>query len=432
MSNSVKIDVHHVTRVEGHGNIVVRASDGKIEKVQWSVPEAPRFFESMVRGRSWDEIQPIVSRICGICSVTHTLAALQAVEKAMGVEVTGQTERLRLLLQYGEQLESHVLHVGYLVAPDLLGVKSVVPLVATHPEVVKTVVAAHRVGNQWMELIGGRMTHPITAVPGGFSRVPTEAELRDLKRQIEETVPRLKTIAEVVLSLAHKLPAFNRPTEYVALVQPGTYPLYRGQIGSTDTPTPVDVQQWETVTNEYVSPHSTAKWCQWHRDSYAVGALARFNLNADNLLPMAAQTARSFGLVKGCCNPYMNSVVQVVECVQTVEHSLQLIDEMLTQGVRQETFKVTPRAGVGAGAVEAPRGILFHRYTFDNRGRCESANICIPTGQNHGNIQKDFEVLVPQFLDQGQDQLRLMMEMLVRSYDPCISCSTHFLDIEFV
>lgn len=431
MSKTIDINVHHITRVEGHGNIRLRASDGKVEKVEWQVPEAPRFFEAMVRGRSYQDIQTIVSRICGICSVTHSLAAIKAIEDAMGVEVSAQTDKLRMLLQYAEQLESHSLHVGYLVAPDLLGQKSVVPLVASHPDVVKTVIKLHRTGNTWMERLGGRMTHPVTVIPGGFAGLPTEAYLRELKKTLADIVPDLKMVAGVILSLAPKLPAFDRPTEYVALKAPGTYSLYHGPIGSTDTAETVPVRQFERVVNEYVTAQSTAKWCKWHRASYAVGSLARFNLGADYLHPMAAATAAALGLKKGCCNPYFNSVAQVVEMVQTVEDSLRLIDELLSAGIKPEKPKVKPKAGEGAGAVEAPRGVLFHRYAFDKDGRCLKANCCIPTNQNHANIQADFEALAPQIIGKGKDEVRLLLEMLVRAYDPCISCSTHFLNVEF-
>ncbi len=432
MAKTVDISVHHVTRVEGHGNIRLRASDGKIEQVEWQVPEAPRFFEAMVRGRSFEDIQTIVSRICGICSVTHSLAAIKGVEDAMGVKVSEQTDKLRILCHYGEQMESHILHVGYLVAPDLLGQKSVIPLVASHPDVVKTIIRLHRLGNTWMEIIGGRMTHPVSLKVGGFTMLPSEEKLRELKRMMEAAVPDLKTVAEVILSLADKLPDFNRDTEYIALSGPDYYTFYHGDIASTDTDEKVPVQEFERVANEYVVEQSTAKWTKWHRDSYAVGALARFNINADKLMPLAAETAKSFGLKKGACNPYLNSVAQVVESVQVIEHGLQLLDEVLTAGVKPEPVKVQPKAGEGVGCVEAPRGILFHRYAFDDKGFCTKANICIPTGQNHGNIQKDFEAFAPQIIDRDQDEIRLLLEMLVRSYDPCISCSTHYLNVEFV
>jgi len=432
MTTKVNISVNHVTRVEGHGNIRLSASDGKVEHVEWQVPEAPRFFEAMVRGRSFEDIQTIVSRICGICSVTHSMAAVKGIEDAMGIEVSEQTDKLRILCHYGEYIESHSLHVGYLVAPDLLGQNSVVPLIESHPDVVKTVIRLHRLGNTWMELIGGRMTHPITLKPGGFTAIPSEQQLRELRKSIEDAVPDIKTLVKVVLSLAGKLPAFDRDTEYIALKHPDYYTFYHGDIASTDTDETVPVQGFEAVVNEHVVPQSTAKWCKWHRDSYAVGALSRFNINADKLLPMAAATAKEFGLEKGACNPYLNNVAQVVECAQVAEHSLQLIDELLTTGLKPEPVKVEPRTGEGVGCVEAPRGILFHRYAFDEKGLCTKANICIPTGQNHANIQKDFEALAPQIIDRDQDEIRLLLEMLVRSYDPCISCSTHYLNVEFV
>jgi len=432
MAKRVDISVHHVTRVEGHGNIRLRASDGKVEHVEWQVPEAPRFFEAMVRGRSFEDIQTIVSRICGICSVTHSMAAIKGIEDAMGIEVSEQTDKLRILCHYGEQIESHILHVGYLVAPDLLGQKSVIPLVKSHPDVVKTIIRLHRLGNTWMEIIGGRMTHPVTLKPGGFTVLPTEEKLRQLKGMMEDAIPDLKALAEVVLGLADKLPDFDRDTEYIALSGPDYYTFYHGDIVSTDTDEKVPVQEFERVVNEYVVAQSTAKWCKWHRDSYAVGALARFNLNADLLTPLAAQTAKAFGLKKGACNPFLNNVAQVVECAQVIEHGLELLDELLTTGIKPEPVKVEPKTGEGVGSVEAPRGILFHRYAFDEKGFCTKANICIPTGQNHANIQKDFEAFAPQIIDRDQDEIRLLLEMLVRSYDPCISCSTHYLNVEFV
>lgn len=432
MAKTVDIDVHHVTRVEGHGNIRLRATDGTVEKVQWQVPEAPRFFEAMVRGKSFEDIQTIVSRICGICSATHSLAALKAIEDGMDIEVSEQTDKLRLLCHYGEQIESHSLHVGYLVAPDLLGVKSVVPLTQSHPDIVKTIIRVHKMGNHMMEVIGGRRTHPIALQVGGMRSIPSEQVLRDLKQEILDRVDDVKAVAKVVLSVADKLPDFERDTEYIALKHPDLYTFYHGNIASTDSEGTKRPHDFESVVNEYVVDQSTAKWTKWHRDSYMVGALARYNLNAEQLLPMAKEVADMFGIEKGCCNPYWNNVAQVVEIVQSMEHSLQLIDALLDEGLKDEFVKPTPKAGNGVGAVEAPRGILFHRYQFDDDGICTGANICIPTNQNHANIQKDFEALAPKIIEEDQEDIRLKLEMLVRAYDPCISCSTHYLDVEFV
>jgi len=435
ISTSVKINVKHMTRVEGHGNIVVNAENGDVETVQWQVPEAPRFFEAMVRNRSYEDIQIIVSRICGICSISHSLVSTKAVEKALQIEVSEQTNIIRRLMHYSEQLQSHILHIGYLAAPDFFGVPSVIPLAAQAGDVVKTIIRVHSVANQWSDLIGGRTTHPITIKPGGFTVIPTEKQFRQFQKTLLNTLGDLKTIAKVLLSVSENIPDFQRPTEYVSLKQtdPPTYTFYNGEITSTDNNTEtVAVEDWRSVANEYVSEQSTAKWTKWHRDSYAVGALARFDNNAELLSPTARETAEMFGLKKGCCNPYLNTIAQLVECVHVVETGVALIDQLLSKGLKQETPASKPRAGKGAACVEAPRGILFHEYEFDEKGNCVAADICIPTNQNHANIQKDFEKLVPEILDQGQQAVRQKLEMLVRSYDPCISCSTHMLNVQFV
>jgi sulfhydrogenase subunit alpha len=435
MSNAMKIHVHHVTRVEGHGNIVVNAANGKVEKVEWQVPEAPRFFEAMVRGHNYQDIQIIVSRICGICSITHSLAATKAVENALGLEVSEQADTIRILMHYSEQLQSHVLHVGYLAAPDFFGVPSVVPLAAKATEAVKTVIRLHRLANEWSDLLAGRTTNPVTLIPGGLTRIPTEQQLRDLQQRLQNSVRDLAAVVELVSSVAGNIPRFERPTEYVSLRQdsPPAYTFYHGQIVSNDYDGAVAINDWKTVANDFVVDQSTSKWCKWHRDSYAVGALARFNNNADLLSPIAKEVAKKLGLKKGCCNPYMNTVAQLAEAAHVVETSIHMIDRLLTKGLKQEKVKAKPkRAGKASGCVEAPRGILFHEYEFDKKGTCLGADICIPTGQNHANIQKDFEALVPQILHEGQDAVRQKLEMLVRSYDPCISCSTHALEVTFV
>jgi len=434
MSKNLNIHVEHVTRVEGHGNILVNAKDGKVEKVQWQVPEAPRFFEAMVRGRSYEDIQTIVSRICGICSITHSLASTKAVENALGLEVSEQADKVRVLMHYSEQLQSHVLHVGYLAAPDFFGAPSVVPLVAKAKDVVLAVIRLHRLANEWSDLIAGRTTHPVTLIPGGLTKTPTEKQFRELQEKLKNSMADLTAVAEAVLSVAGNIPDFTRKTEYVSLKQdtPPTYTFYHGDITSDQYDGTVKINDWKTVANEYVNDQSTAKWTKWHMDSYAVGALARFNNNAELLCDPAKGVAKLFGLEKGNCNPFMNTVAQIVESVHVVQESIKLIDELLTKGLKTETVKSSPKAGKASGCVEAPRGILFHEYEFDKNGNCVAADICIPTNQNHANIQKDFEKFVPEIIDEGEDAVRLKLEMLVRSYDPCISCSTHMLDVQFV
>lgn len=426
----LKMNVHHLTRVEGHGNIAVDVRKGKITECRWEVPEAPRFFEAMVRGRMWHELHHITSRICGICSIAHTLVSVKATEAALGVSISPQTEKLRKLCKHAENLQSHILHVGYLVLPDLVKVGSVISLASSHPKELLTVVRLHRLANEMSDLLCGRTTHPQRIVPGGFTRLPTRKELEDLKQRLLDCIPDLQAVADLVLSLAGNFPRFERETEHIGLVHADEYPLYDGEIGSTDGGM-WPLSKYREVVNEYVVPHSTAKHAKHNRDSYMVGALARFNLNADRLSPLAKKVAASFNLKPVNCNSFLNSVAQLVESAHSVEDSIRLIDEILADGLKDEQFEVKPKAGKGASAVEAPRGVLFHEYEYDKDGRCVNANCVIPTNQNHGNIQRDLEALLPALLDKSEEEIELGMEMLVRAYDPCVSCSTHLLEVRF-
>jgi coenzyme F420-reducing hydrogenase alpha subunit len=428
------VEVHHVTRVEGHGNIYVNVRKGIVEKCEWSIPEAPRFFEAMVGGRQWSELHHITSRICGICSIGHTLASLRATEAAMGIAISDQDLKLRKLALHAENLQSHILHLGFLVLPDLLGVGSVIPLASSNPDEVKTVLSLHRKANEMSNLLCGRTTHPQRLIPGGFSKIPSMKELAALRQKLKESIPALQTVAELFKSLAHKLPDFVRETEFIALTKPDEYALYDGNLGSTDTGT-APVNEYLSFTNEYIVPTSTAKRAKHVRESYMVGALARLNLNYDKLSPLAKKTAEMFNLKPICHNPFMNNVAQLVEVVHSVEDSIRLIDELEAAGLQSQSVYNKPeikvKAGRGIGAVEVPRGILFHDYTYNEKGVCTKANCIIPTNQNHGNIELDMKALLPKILDKTEKEIELSLEMLVRAYDPCISCSTHCVRVHF-
>lgn len=444
MSKNVNIDVHHVTRVEGHGNILVNVTDGVIETCQWQVPEAPRFFEAMVRGRHYSEVARITSRICGICSVGHTLASLKASEAALGIDVSEQTVLLRRILKHAENFDSHILHVYFLVAPDLLGAPSVFPLVPTHTDVVKRALRMKRLGHEWGSCIGGRTTHPTRAIVGGFSSLPGaartvaegEKNLLALKQQLLDALPDAVETFKLLVDLAGNIPQFTRPTEYVGLVDSVEYGLYDGKVGCLmpdGTRELIDVADYRSVTNEYVVDQSTAKYAKHNMDSYMAGALARINLNYDMLHPEAKKLAEGLGFVAPCFNPYMNSVAQFIEAVHSAYMSVGYIDELLAKGLKDEKPVEPTKFSRGAGATEVPRGILFHEYEYDADGFCTMGNCIIPTNQNHANIQCDMDKLVPEMLEQGKEEkeMELTLEMLVRAYDPCISCSTHYLDVTF-
>jgi len=426
---NINVNVDHITRVEGHGNIVVNVKEGKIEECKWEVVEAPRFFEAFVRGRSYLEIAHITSRICGICSIGHTLCSLQATEAAMGVKISEQTRLLRRILIQGENLQSHVLHSYFLAAPDFVGAPSVFPLVQTHPEVVVRALRMKKLANDLCDVFGGRTVHPITPTVNGFTKLPEIKDIKEIRRRLVAAGPDLE--ATLALFKTLKIPDFQRETEYISLKSKEEYALYEGVIASTDAGT-TPVANYRNWTNEYLVPQSTAKYTKHVRDSYMVGALARFNNNHDQLPARAQKAAEELGLKAPCYNPFMNTVVQVVEVVHALDESIRLIDELLDKGLKEEDRRILLKAGRGVGSVDVPRGILFHDYTYDKNGICVEANCIIPTNQNHANIQKDMEALLPQVLDRPQEEIRLSLEMLVRAYDPCISCSTHLLKVEFV
>ncbi len=432
---NLNIEVHHVTRVEGHGNIYVNVKNGIIEKCEWNIPEAPRFFEAMVVGRQWNELHHITSRICGICSIGHTLASLRATEAAMGIKISDQDLKLRKLALHAENLQSHILHLGFLVLPDLLGVGSVIPLASSNPEEVTTVLQLHRLANEMSNMLCGRTTHPQRLMPGGFSKIPSIKELGALKKNLLDSVPKLQAVAELFKSVASNFPEFSRETEFIALTKPDEYALYDGAIGSTDTGS-APTTEYLSYTNEYVVPISTAKRAKHARESYMVGALARLNINFDKLSPLAKKTAELFGLKPVCHNPFMNNIAQLVEVVHSVEDSVRLIKELENAGLQPQSDyhlpEISVKAGQGVGAVEVPRGILFHDYTYDQQGVCTKANCIIPTNQNHGNIELDLKALLPKVLDKTEKEIELSLEMLVRAYDPCISCSTHCVQVHFV
>jgi sulfhydrogenase subunit alpha len=434
-NQNLDLQVHYVTRVEGHGNIYVNVKKGEIEKCEWAIPEAPRFFEAMLLGRQYNELHHITSRICGICSIGHTLASLKATEAAMGIPISEQDLKLRKLALHAENMQSHILHLGFLVLPDLMGVGSVIPLASSNPDEVKTVLRLHRLANEMSNKLCGRTTHPQRLIPGGFAKLPTMKELKGLRKELSDAIPSLQAVAGLFKSLAPKLPNFNRETEFFGLTNSDEYALYDGEIASTDTGK-APASEYLSFTNEYIVPQSTAKRAKHNRESYMVGALARFNLNYDKLSPMAKQAAALFGLKPVCHNPFMNNIAQLVEVVHSVEDSIRLIDELEAAGLKSQPDYFKPeikvKAGRGIGAVEVPRGILFHDYTYNQKGACTKANCVIPTNQNHGNIELDMKALLPTILDKTPKEIELTLEMLVRAYDPCISCSTHYVKVHFV
>jgi len=426
---NVKIDIHHITRVEGHGNIVVDVKNGQLKQCDLEIPETPRFFEAILRGRPYMDSSHITSRICGICAIGHATASLRATEKALGVEPSEQTVLLRKLNFHGEMLDSHILHAYMLVAPDLLGAPSIVPLAKAAPEVVLRALRMKKLSGDLCVAICGRHTHPIAMTVGGFTHYPSRTDLEGLRQRLIDARPDVD--ATVALYQKLKLPAFERDTEFIALSKPDEYCYIDGVIKSTDGGT-WPVEDYRQVTNETLVKNSSAKRCRNQRESYMVGALARFNINFDQLHPKAKSAAAAINLRPKCVNPYMNTAAQVVEIVHCVEDAIRLCDVLLARGISwEEPAKPARLSGEGTGACDVPRGTLFHNYVIQD-GMVSGANCIIPTGQNLNNIEADMRALVPTLLDKRPEEITLSLEMLVRAYDPCISCSTHLLHVEYV
>jgi len=424
MKSTRTIEIHHLTRVEGHGNINISIKDGKLEEARWEVVETPRFFEAMMVGKKWENAPWISGRICGICSIGHTLASIRACENAFGIVPTEQTRKLRLLLKHMETLQSHVLHLYFLAAPDFLNAGSVFPLIASHPDVVVRAARMKQLANDVCDCIGGRRMHPTRTVVGGFTMLPEKKELVKFKLRLKDAIEDLQRTAELFKMFV--APDFVRETEFVSLKGEGSYPFIGGDLVSTDGVKKRE-SEYRAMTNEYVVAQSTSKWSRLSRQSFAVGALARVNNNFRFLEPAAKDIASGFNLKPVNHNPFMNNIAQLVECVHVVMESLTLIDELTGMTFGEPRRPVSPKSGIGVGAVEVPRGILYHCYEFDQEGRITRCDCVIPTSQNHANIQHDLQELASRFAAKGAGDrdIELLAQMLVRSYDPCISCSVH-------
>ena len=431
MAKNLNIEVSPVSRVEGHGDLIIDVKNKKIEKLIFRIPESPRFFEAMLVGKKYDEPSHITSRICGICSVAHTCASMKATERAFNIKPTKQTIDLRKLVYHHENIQSNVLHVYFLAVPDFLGVGSVIPLVETHPEVVNIALRTKKMANDMVRIIGGRAVHPIRTVVGGFTKLPTKEEMISMRKMLAASYPDLEKSLKVLKTL--NIPDFERETEYISISDAVDYALYDGDIKSSDG-WEIDDQKYLDKINEKVVQHSTAKHCWASRDSYMVGALARFNNNYEKLTEKAKEYAEELGLKAPCYNTYMNNIAQFVEIVHGVDDSIRLIDKILEEGLDDDKAMVDikPGSGRGVGVVEAPRGLLIHDYTYDDRGRVKKANLIIPTNMNYANIEQDMQSLLPTIIDKSEDDIRLACEMMIRAYDPCISCSTHLLNVKLV
>ncbi len=423
-TRTIKVD--YLARVEGEGALYIKARGDHIEEVRLRIFEPPRFFEAFLRGRRYSEAPDITARICGICPIAYQMSAVHAMEQIFGVQVTGMLRELRRLIYCGEWIESHALHVLMLHAPDFLGYQSVIDMAADHPEIVKKGLELKRVGNDLVELIGGREVHPINVRVGGFYSVPRKADLKSL-------VPRLERARDISVELVRwtsgfDFPDFEMDYEFVALRHPAEYPLNEGRIVSNKG-IDIDISQFDEVFEEVHVPWSNALHARVReRGSYMVGPLARFNLNFDKLTPLAQEVAKEAGFARPYRNPFLSIIARSVELVYACDEALRIIEAYEEPDKPYVEYEV--RAGTGHGCTEAPRGILYHRYVVDEEGIIQEARIVPPTAQNQSQIEDDLRAFAPQVLDLPLEQATWLCEQAIRNYDPCISCATHFLKVD--
>jgi len=419
-------DVAYITRVEGEGSLRLRVRDGGVVEARLSIFEAPRYFEQLVVGRTPDEVIDIVSRICGICPVAYQMSAVHAFEHLFGVAIDPEVRALRRLLYCGEWIQSHALHIYLLHAPDFLGYPSAIAMAADHKAVVERGLGIKKIGNQIMSTLGGRAIHPISVRVGGFSRVPTRAALDDLRRALDGAVEAAEETIRMVTGF--DAPEYHREPRLVALVHPDEYPYNDGRIRSSDgVDLPVD--RWDDAFEE-VHVEGTNALQARTRDGevYLLGPAARVTLAAGTLHPLAADALARTGLAGAIrTNIYWSIAARAIELLHACAEARDIIDAY--QRPAEPGVAWAPRPGRAAWATEAPRGLLFHRYEVDERGFVSGAQIVPPTSQNQLAIESDLAAFAPQVLDLPHDEATLRLEQLIRSYDPCISCATHFLDV---
>jgi sulfhydrogenase subunit alpha len=425
-TGDLAIDIAGLTRVEGEGSLRLQVRNGVVEQAHLEIFEAPRYFEQLVVGRTPDEVIDIVARICGICPVAYQMTAVHAFEHGMGIKIDPAIRALRRLLYCGEWIESHALHVYLLHLPDFLGYASALEMAHDHRAAVESGLTLKKAGNRIVELIGGRAIHPVSVRVGGFSRSFRRSEIVALKETMTTALEIALRTVDLVAGL--DTPEFERDGRLVALRDPGEYPMNEGRIVSSDG---LDIAptDWRTEFSEEQVAWSHALHARG-RDgrAYLLGPMARITLAGDRLHPTAAAALRQTGLAgEIAVNPYRSIVARAVELVDATAEALDIVEGYQQPDAAAAPWQ--PGPANAAWATEAPRGLIFHAYELDDRGLVAHAQIVPPTSQNQAAIEADLAAFAPRVLDLPRDKATLRIEQLIRSYDPCISCATHFLDL---
>jgi sulfhydrogenase subunit alpha len=423
-TRTIKVD--YLARVEGEGALYVKVKGDHVEDVKLKIFEPPRFFEAFLRGRDFREAPDITARICGICPIAYQMGAVHAMERICGVTIDPQIRLLRRLIYCGEWIESHILHIYMLHLPDFLGYPDAIRMARDHPDAVQRALRLKKIGNRILSLLGGREIHPINVRIGGFYKTPGKRDLHALRGDLQWGLGAAIETVKLVSGLEFQ--DFEQDYEFVCLRHPDEYPLNEGRLLSNkgiDCP----ISQYDVNLIEEHVPHSTAlQTTVKGRGSAHLGPLARFNLNSDRLSPAAKQAARETGLNGQCRNPFKSIIVRSIEVVFAFEEALRIIDAY--DEPEKPAMEARPQAGTGYGCTEAPRGICYHRYTIDDSGAITDAKIVSPTAVNQKTIERDLRLFIESNINLPEERLKWECEQAIRNYDPCISCSAHFLKLK--
>ena len=424
-TRQVDINVPVLARVEGEGALEVAAEDGHITDLRLRIYEPPRLFERFLEGRAYHEVPDTVARICGICPVAYQMSAVAALEQAFGVDPGDWVRRMRRVFYCGEWLQSHALHIHLLAAPDFFGYDSALGMAADYPEEVRRGMRLQALGNDVMALFGGRAVHPVGARVGGFHRAPDPEDVAALRERLAAAVDEAAELVRWVAGIP--VPDQAQGFTSVALRSGTDYPMNHGHLAASNG-LAFGIDELDDHIAEEQAPHSTAFHARLHGEPYLVGPLARLNLNADMLPAESRALLAEVGPELPSTNPFHSMLARALECHAAAVEAARLLAGY--EAPERPYAEVTPRAGEGFGATEAPRGVLWHHYTTDDAGRITGARIIPPTSQNQARIEDDLRrTIEARGLDTPDDELRALGEQVIRNYDPCISCATHFLDL---
>ncbi|MBD3387929.1 MAG: hypothetical protein GF416_02670 [Candidatus Altiarchaeales archaeon] len=410
---------HYIAKIEGHGSLRI---DFTSDIAELGIHEGERLFEPMMLGRDYLDATFITQRICGVCPTAHCMASIKALEYAMDVEVSETTRNLRKLMLCGQMIQSHALHLFFLVLPDYINADSALDLVDAAPDKFQMALNLKKIGDKIVEVVGGRPVHPITPTVGGFSQVPSEEELERLGRELELTLKDGVEAVQLFASLEY--PEMERASEYLSIMADNKYGFYGGLINSTSGDV-FEIDEYKTNIEETVKPYSTAKRGERDGHGIMVGALARMNLHSSYLMPMAAKELKKSRIRFPSYNSFHNNFAQAVETLHFIEEAIERIEDTLSDGLNDYTPDYDVASGVGHGAVEAPRGTLYYTYGLDSKGKLRECNIITPTVQNLTNIESDAEEVLHMTDGKSRKHREHLLEMLIRAYDPCITCSVH-------